>query len=357
MRQVERHWIKEGHELYSICDDLTFKAKNLYNAGLYHIRQSIFERNKFQEEEKPSVLSWIELVSQFRKEKQSDMLELPSKVSTNILKTLGSSISSYYQLLKCYHDKSNLSVTSKPQLPRYLHKTEGRSVVEFTNQTISKKRGLNGELILCPKDFNLVIPTKVKTPKSVRIVPKLKSFVIEVIYEVEVSPLKQTGNYAAIDLGIDNLASITFSDGTNPLVVKGAQLKSINQGYNRLIAKAKSKLPANQKTSQGIHRLWRNRELKLQSELHKVTSFLSLYFDEMAIEKVFVGKNQGWKQEISLGKKTNQTFTQIPFTTFISQLTYKCLARGIEVVGQEESYTSKASFIDQDCIERRMIFF
>ena len=348
MRQVERHWIKEGHELYSICDDLTFKAKNLYNAGLYQIRQSIFERNKCQEEEKPSVLSWIELVSQFRKEKQSDMLELPSKVSTNILKTLGSSISSYYQLLKCYHDKSNLSVTSKPQLPRYLHKTEGRSVVEFTNQTISKKRGLNGELILCPKDFNLVIPTKVKTPKSVRIVPKLKSFVIEVIYEVEVSPLKQTGNYAAIDLGIDNLASITFSDGTNPLVVKGAQLKSINQGYNRLIAKAKSKLPANQKTSQGIHRLWRNRELKLQSELHKVTSFLSLYFDEMAIEKVFVGKNQGWKQEISLGKKTNQTFTQIPFTTFISQLTYKCSARGIEVVEQEESYTSKASFVDQD---------
>ena len=348
MRQVERHWIKEGHELYSICDDLTFKAKNLYNAGLYHIRQSIFERNKSQEEEKPSVLSWIELVSQFRKEKQSDMLELPSKVSTNILKTLGSSISSYYQLLKCYHDKSNLSVTSKPQLPRYLHKTEGRSVVEFTNQTISKKRGLNGELILCPKDFNLVIPTKVKTPKSVRIVPKLKSFVIEVIYEVEVSPLKQTGNYAAIDLGIDNLASITFSDGTNPLVVKGAQLKSINQGYNRLIAKAKSKLPANQKTSQGIHRLWRNRELKLQSELHKVTSFLSLYSDEMAIEKVFVGKNQGWKQEISLGKKTNQTFTQIPFTTFISQLTYKCSARGIEVVEQEESYTSKASFVDQD---------
>ena len=207
---------------------------------------------------------------------------------------------------------------------------------------------MNGELILCPKDFSLVIPTKVKTPKCVRIVPKLKAFVIEVVYEVDVSPLKQTGNYAAIDLGIDNLSSITFSNGVDPLIIKGSRLKSINQGYNRLIAKATSKLPANQKTSQGIHRLWRNRELKLQSELHKVTSFLSLYFDEMSIEKVFIGKNQGWKQEVSLGKKTNQTFTQIPFTTFISQLTYKCLARGIEVVEQEESYTSKASFIDQD---------
>ena len=348
MRQVERHWIKEGHYLYPICDDLTFKAKNLYNAGLYRIRQSIFERNKCQEEEKPSVLSWTELVSQFRKEKQSDMLALPSKVSTNILKTLGSSINSYYQLLKCFHDQSNSSVTSKPQLPSYLHKTEGRYVVEFTSQTISKGRGLNGELILCPKDFNLVIPTKVKTPKCVRIVPKLKAYVIEVIYELEISPLKQTDNYAAIDLGVDNLASITFSNGANPLLVKGTKIKSINQGYNRLIAKAKSKLPANQKTSQHIHRLWRNRELKLHSELHKVTSFLSLYFDEMAIEKIFIGKNEGWKKEVSLGKKTNQSFAQIPFTTFISQLTYKCLVRGIEVVEQEESYTSKASFIDQD---------
>lgn len=37
MRQVERHWIKEGHSLYPICDDLTFKAKNLYNAGLFSL--------------------------------------------------------------------------------------------------------------------------------------------------------------------------------------------------------------------------------------------------------------------------------------------------------------------------------
>lgn len=57
MKQVERHWVKEGHELYAICDDLTFRAKNLYNAGLYQVRQSIFARNKNEEETKPSVLS------------------------------------------------------------------------------------------------------------------------------------------------------------------------------------------------------------------------------------------------------------------------------------------------------------
>lgn len=276
------------------------------------------------------------------------MLALPSKVSTNILKLIGSTIHSYYQTLKCYHDKSNLSVINKPKLPQYLHKTDGRYVVEFNNQTISKKRGVNGELILCPKDLNLHIPTQVENPKCVRIVPKLGAFVIEVIYEVEGVLLKHTGNYAAIDLGVDNLASITFSNGINPLLVKGSKIKSINQGYNRLIAKAQSKLPTNQRTSKHIHRLWRNREMKLQAELHKVTSFLSLYFDEMSVEKVFIGKNVGWKQEVALGKKTNQTFVNIPFNTFITQLTYKCKLRGIEVIEQEESYTSKASFVDQD---------
>jgi putative transposase len=348
MLQAERHWIKENHELYSICDELTFKAKNLYNAGLYQIRQSFFERERSKNKENHSIISWIDVVSNFRKEQQEDMLALPSKVSTNILKSLGNIMNSHYQLLKRFYDKSNTSVTHKPQLPRYLHKVNGRYVVEFTNQTISKKRGENGEIIICPRDLNLLIPTKVDKPECVRIVPKLGAFIIEVIYEVEESPLKHTNNYAAIDLGVDNLASVTFSSGINPLLVKGKKIKSINQGYNRLIAKAQSKLPTNQGTSKHIHRLWRNREMKLQSELHRITSFLSQYFDEMCIEKVFIGKNVGWKNNVSMGKKTNQKFVQIPFNTFISQLRYKCLLKGIEVIEQEESYTSKASFVDDD---------
>lgn len=350
MRQVERHWIKENHELYSICDELTFKAKNLYNAGLYQIRQSFFERERSNNKENHPILSWIDIVSNFRKDQQSDMIALPSKVSTNILKSLGNTMSSHYQLMKRVYDKSNTSVTHKPQLPRFLHKVDGRYVVEFNNQTISKKRGENGEIIICPKDLNLMIPTKVDKPKCVRIVPKLRAFIIEVIYEVKECPMKHTNNYAAIDLGIDNLASVTFSNGVNPLLVNGQKIKSINQGYNRLIAKAQSKLPRKQKTSKHIHRLWRNREMKLQSELHRITSFLSQYFDEMCIGKVFIGKNTGWKNNVSMGKKTNQKFVQIPFNTFISQLKYKCELRGIEVIEQEESFTSKASFVDNDSI-------
>ena len=350
MRQVERHLIKPNNDLYLICDDLTFKSKNLYNAGLYQIRQSIFERNKSDKENKKPVLSWSQLVSEFRKRDQSDMKALPSKVSTNIIKMLGGNISSYYQLLKAYNDKSNKKITNKPRIPGYLHKTEGRYVVEFTNQTFAKKRGANNELILCPKDLRISIPTKVDNPKCVNIIPKNGYFFIDVIYEVKEKSFRKTHKYAGIDLGVDNLATVTFSDGTNPLLVKGLKAKYINQGYNRLISKAQSKLPNNQKTSKHIHRLFRNREMKLQSEFHKITGFLAEYFDEMSLEKVFVGKNDNWKSGISLSKKVNQRFVQIPYNKFISQLKYKCSLRGIEVVEQEESYTSKASFVDCDKI-------
>lgn len=346
MRQVERHWINKNHELYDICDELTFKAKNLYNAGLYRIRQSIIERK--QSNGNKSVISWIDLSTQFRREKQSDMMSLPSRVSLGVIKSLGNTINSYYQLMRRFHDKSNVGVRRKPQLPEYLHKTNGRYVVEFGNPTLSKKRGKNGEIIIYPRGLNLVIPTKVDNPSCVRIVPKLGVFIIEVIYEVKESPLRHTNNFAAIDLGINNLASVTFSNGINPLLVNGQKIKSINQGYNRLIAKAQSKLSVNQSTSKHIQRLWRNRETKLQNELHNITSFLSQYFDKMCIEKVFIGKNTGWKNSVSMGKNTNQKFVQIPFNTFISQLRYKCLLRGIEVIEQEESYTSKASFVDGD---------
>ena len=278
------------------------------------------------------------------------MKALPSKVSTNIIKMLGGNISSYYQVLKGYNDKSNKKITNKPKIPGYLHKTEGRYAVEFTNQTFAKKRGENNELILCPKDLRISIPTKVDNPKCVKIIPRNGYFFIDVIYEVKEKPLRKTHKYASIDLGVDNLAAVTFSDGTNPLLIKGLKVKYINQGYNRLISKYQSKLPNNQKTSKHIHRLFRNREMKLQSEFHKITGFLAEFFDEMALEKVFIGKNVGLKSGISIGKKGNQNFVQIPYNKFISQLKYKCQLRGIEVVEQEESYTSKASFIDSDVI-------
>ena len=74
--------------------------------------------------------------------------------------------------------KSNKKITNKPNIPGYLHKKDGRYVAEFTNQTFAKKRGKNNELILCPRDLRISIPTKVDNPKCVKIIPRKGYFLL-----------------------------------------------------------------------------------------------------------------------------------------------------------------------------------
>lgn len=344
MQLTERHLIKPNHELYDTLDDLTFKAKNLYNHGLYLYRQSYFEYKKNLDN---PVLSWVDIDKSLRKQGHDDIRALPSKVANAVLKNLGENISSFWKLVRL---KNKGGLRQKPKLPGYLHKTDGRYPLSFNYQTFGAKRGANNELLLCPKGINLPIPTKVANPKQVRIVPSRNNFIIEVIYDAEESAPKRTSKYAGIDLGVDNFATVTFSTQNKPLIIKGLELKSVNQGYNRLIAKAQELLPDSQKTSQSIHRLWSRRSWILKTKIHQMTAFLATLFDEMQVEKVFIGKNTGWKQKMPFGKKVKQRFAYLPYETFIEQLQYKCQLRGITVITQEESYTSKASFLDNDDI-------
>ncbi len=68
------------------------------------------------------------------------------------------------------------------------------------------------------------------------------------------------------------------------------------------------------------------------------------------IDTVVVGYNAGWKQDSDMGKKNNQKFVQIPFYKLIAAIENKCIKEGIRFLKQEESYTSKASFLDKDPI-------
>lgn len=342
MQLTERHLIKPSHELYDTLDDLTFKAKNLYNHGLYLYRQSYFEHKKNPD---VPVLSWAEIDKSLRKQGHEDIRALPSKVANAVLKNLGENISSFWKMVRL---KNKGGLVQKPKLPGYLHKTYGRYPLSFNYQTFGAKRGFNNELFLCPKGLNLPIPTKVANPKQVRIVPNHDNFIIEVIYDAQERAPKSTSKYAGIDLGVDNFATIAFTTQNQPLIIKGLELKSINQGYNRLISKAQELLPDSLKTSKPIHRLWSRRSWILKTKIHQMTAFLATLFDEMQIEKVFIGKNAGWKQNLPFGKKVKQRFAFLPYETFIEQLRYKCQLRGITVITQEESYTSKASFLDND---------
>ena len=335
MNLTETHQIRPNHKLYSICDELCFKSKNLYNAALFEFRQSYFDKEV-------DTLTWQNLNRIFNQSNQFDYRELPSKVSNTVLKKLGNNISSFWSLVK----KSDYN--KKVRLPKYLHKTDGRFIVEFNKQTFSNKRDDDNNLIICKSSLNLAIPTRVENPQQIRIVPKTGCYVIEVIYEIKENKPKQNQRVASIDLGLNNLATVVTNDGDNPILISGKKIKSINQYYNKMTSKQKSLLPNNIFTSKSLDRLWLKRNNKISYEIHKITKFLANYFDERDVSKVIIGNNSGWKNEINLGKRNNQNFVNIPYTKFINQLTYKCQMLGITVITREESYTSKASFLDYD---------
>ena len=335
MNLTETHQIRPNHKLYSICDELCFKSKNLYNAALFEFRQSYFDKEL-------DTLTWQNINRIFNQSNQFDYRELPSKVSNTVLKKLGNNISSFWSLIK----KSDYN--KKVRLPKYLHKTDGRFIVEFNKQTFSNKRDENNNLIICKSSLDLRIPTRVETPQQVRIIPKVGCYEIEVIYEIKENKPKQNQRVAFIDLGLNNLATVVTNDGNNPILISGKKIKSINQYYNKMTSKQESLLPNNIFTSKSLDRLWLKRNSKISYEIHKVTKFLANYFDERDVSKVIIGYNSGWKNGINLGKRTNQNFVNIPYTKFINQLTYKCQILGITVITREERYTSKASFLDYD---------
>ena len=290
MNLTETHQIRPNHKLYSICDELCFKSKNLYNAALFEFRQSFFDKEL-------DTLTWQNINRIFNQSNQFDYRELPSKVSNTVLKKLGNNISSFWSLVK----KSDYD--KKVRLPKYLHKTDGRFIVEFNKQTFSNKRDENNNLIICKSSLDLRIPTKVEKPQQVRIIPKSGCYVIEVVYEVEENRLKKNQRVAAIDLGLNNLATVVTNDGDNPILISGRKIKSINQYYNKMTSKKNSLLPYNVFTLKSLDRLWLKRNNKISYEIHKVTKFLANYFDERDVSKVIIGNNSGWKNGINLGKR------------------------------------------------------
>ena len=80
--------------------------------------------------------------------------------------------------------------------------------------------------------------------------------------------------------------------------------------------------------------------------LHNTSRTIVNLLKACDIGTLVIGKNDNWKQNINIGKKNNQSFTQIPHARLIDQITYKCQLAGIKVVVTEESYTSKTSALD-----------
>lgn len=164
--------------------------------------------------------------------------------------------------------------------------------------------------------------------------------------------LKQDNKrYASIDLGLNNLATVG-SNVMKPFIINGKPLKSINQFYNKKLAKLKSNLKDEKKTSNRIKRLHFKRNNKIKDYLHKASRCIINQLVSNSINTLIIGHNKKWKQEINIGSVNNQKFVSIPHSRFIDMLKYKASLEGINVLIQEESYTSKCSFLDNEPIQK-----
>ena len=336
----ERHLIKSTHPFYDECDKLTFLAKNLYNATLYYQRDSFFNKN---------FKNYYDVNRVFTHSNQKDYRALPAKVSKCVQQLVDKSFKSYFALVK---KKMNNEYSRSIRIPRYLGKTSGRCVVPYPKDALSLK---NDGFVKFSKT-NIVIKTKLSRGdiKAARIVPKGNHFVIEILYKVTKKPLKSetSRRVAFVDPGLNNSLTVT-SNCFNPILYNGKPLKAINQLSNKTIATLRSKLSARRlRTSSLLQSVYSKRSRRLTDLIHKITTELVSQLDSYNIDTIIFGHNIGQKQDINLGKVTNQNFVQIPFTQLMHLIKYKCESRGIRFIETEESYTSKCSFLDEEEIKK-----
>jgi putative transposase len=334
MRVVEKHNIAKNHKYFKEIDMLCFFSKNLYNQANYIIRQSFIKEKKYLN------YNEIQKILQTHETYKS----LPSKVSQQILIILDKNWKSFFKSIKEYVKKPN-KYLGKPKLPRYKDKIKGRNILVYTIQAISKKEIKKGIVKL--SGTNISIKTEQEKIQQIRIVPRNNEYVIEIIYEKGEEKLNlNKENFISIDIGLNNLATIT-SNKINPLIVNGRVLKSVNQFYNKEKAKLQSFI-GDKGTSKRIIKLTNKRNKKVSDFLHKSSRYIVNQCLKNDIGTIIIGKNENWKQDINIGSKNNQSFVNIPHSTFIKMIEYKAKLLGISVILTNESYTSKCSFIDNE---------
>jgi putative transposase len=342
---VEKHIISKNHYLFKEADYLCFLSKNLFNYANYMIRQQFFATGEY--------LNYYSI--QRRCQGTPDYIALPAKVAQQVLLRLHESWKSFLAANQEYRLHPE-KFQSRPQIPKYKHKTQGRNVVTYTAQAVSKtalKRGL-----IHLSKTQIVLTTQVKDVCQVRIVPGWAHYKMEIVYsaqEIAVNP--ESEGIAGIDIGLNNLATVTANkQDFQPLIINGKPLKSINAYYHKKKSVLQSLLEPLQKTSARLRRLTHKRNCKIDNYLHNASRWLINHLVANSIETLVIGKNDQWKTGINLGKRTNQNMVSIPHARFIQMLTYKAQLVGIKVVLVTEEYTSKCSFIDREPLCKQEVY-
>lgn len=340
-QQLNKLTKKEYKALKQMC----FLAKNIYNVGLYNVRQHFFNEKKY-----------LNYASNYHLSKENENYKiLNSNVAQQILMEVEGVMGSFFELIKLA--KIGEYNYKDIKLPKYLKKDAFFTII--IGQIRIKPDGTI-DIPMSPKFKREYGKVSVKVPrnlkdkkiKEIRIIPKYNAryFEIQYSYEIPESKLELNKNNAlAIDLGIDNLCTCTTNLGDS-FIIDGKRLKSINQWANKQNSKLQSiKDKRNIKeTTRKQCKLWIKRNNQVNDYINKTCSYIIKYCIANDIGNIVIGYNPEIQKESNMGKRNNQNFVNIPIGDIASKLEYLSKRNNINFERQEESFTSKSDFLAND---------
>ena len=354
-----RQWFFYTQNLYYIKNDIKDVKFYKYDSEkiddlrkhMYIYNQQLLQRNKKPVDFVKYGLDayFLQYYLNFINQIDYKCKDLSSQTSQQIVKKVTQSFKDFKKALFDYIEHKE-KYKAKPELPNYKEKNS-MSGFYFTNQDCKIKNNQ----IKFPK-------TKLKLPftyqckgRHVRteVIRKYNEFELSIVFEQNQKPaLKETNVVAAIDLGVNNIVAITTNKGQS-LLVKDKSLKSINQFANKEIARiqsAQTTLKPNSKviSSKQLMKVYQKRNRRIEHFMYCTASIVLKFCLDNNVSKLVIGKNKDWKQDVKLRKDIKQNFIHIPFNKLIFKIKEKLSCYGIEVLEQEESYTSKASALDFD---------
>jgi len=338
VNRVEQHQIHKAHPLYKTIDEYCFRSKNLYNYANYIIRQEFINNGEY--------IKYRDMDKMLQKSEPYKLLM--SQAAQCTLQVLDRNWKSFFVTIKDY-SKHPEKYLGRPKIPKY-KKKDGRFTWFLKNNQTWIKDGCLGFQLRVMNGYKFKTSVKGRLI-SVRFVPRGKIYIMEIVYEVEVSKVKpESKNIIGIDLGVNNFATITNNIGLKPIIINGKGIKSINQYYNKRKAKIQSELKIRHDKgwSNKLDKLNQKRFNRVKNFMHNSSRYVIDYCLENSIDTIIIGLNKEWKQESKMSKKTNQKFINIPYDMFIGQLEYKCQDNNINFIITEEAYTSGTSFIDRE---------
>jgi putative transposase len=337
--------INPDSELQAILEFLCEESNKLHNCGTYYARQLYFKTGKA-----PSKFD-------LHREMSSNIhfMAMYSQVAQQCLTTVAESFKSFFGLLKGIKTGN---VVQKPRLPNY--RKPGLNLVTYPGQAVKlKPEGLRFPLGSKVKAwfgidaFYLPMPSNLeyRDIREFRLLPRNGQFYLELVYKMPVVKSAVLAERAlGIDPGLNNWLTCISNVGTS-LIVDGLHLKSLNQWYNKRISVLKENQPHSFWSKQ-LANITEKRNRQVRDAVNKAARIVINHCLENGIGTVVFGWNKGQKDSSNMGRKNNQKFVQIPTARLKDRISQLCEQYGIQFVETEESYTSKASFLDSDTLPK-----